>query len=63
MSTLDREPRRTSLKGNGPLYEPRIDPGVNTLTPQRLGPKSPRMATIPRGQNMTGTEKRMPVKR
>lgn len=63
MSTLDKEPRTTSLKGNGPLYEPRIDAGVNTLTPQRLGPKSPRMASIPRGQNMIGTEKRMPVKR
>lgn len=63
MSTLDREPRRTSLKGNGPLHEPRIDPGQNMMNPQRLGPKSPRMATIPRGQNMTGAEKRMPVKR
>lgn len=63
MSTLDREPRTTSLKGNGPLYEPRVDPGVNTLTPPRLGPKSPRMTTIPRGQVMTGTEKRMSVKR
>lgn len=63
MSILDREPRTVSLKSNGPLYEPRIDPGVNTLTPQRLGPKSPRMATIPRGQVMTGAEKRVPVKR
>jgi hypothetical protein len=63
MSTLDRSRPAASLKGNGPLYEPRIDPGINTLTPQRLGPKSPRMATIPRGDVMTGMPKRMPVKR
>lgn len=63
MSTLDREPRATSIQRNGPLYEPRIDSGVNTLTPPRLGPKSPRAVTIPRGQVMTGAEKRMPLKR
>ncbi len=53
MSTLDREPRTISAK-YGAQY---------MLNPPRLGPKSPRMATIPRGQDMTGAEKRMPVKR
>lgn len=62
MSTLDREPRMSGGKSSA-LFEPRIDPGVNTLTPQRLGPKSPRASMIPRGQSMTGAPSRMPVKR
>ena len=63
MSTLDREPRTISGGKNSPLYEPRVDPGANRLNPERLGPQSPRMATIPRGQAMTSAEKYMPVKR
>lgn len=63
MSTLDREPRTISITKNGPLFEKRVDPGVNNMNPQRVGPMSPRATMIARGVDHTVAEKRMPVKR
>jgi hypothetical protein len=63
MSTLDRQPRGVSRDKSSPLYERRVDPGVNTLTPQRVDPPSKLAPAPPRGADMTGPEKRMPVKR
>ena len=62
MSTLDREPRRITNVG-GPIYERRVNPGINTPTPERVDGPSRMSAKIPRGQDMTGMPKRMSVKR
>ncbi len=63
MSTLDREPRTLSGDRPSPLFERRVDPGVNTLMPKRVDPPSLLARKIPRGQDMTGPPARMPVKR
>lgn len=46
-----------------PLFERRVDPGVNTLTPKRVDPPSKLPTKIPRGPDLTGMPARMPVKR
>jgi len=46
-----------------PLFERRVDPGVNTLAPKRVDPPSKLPAKIPRGPDLTGMPARMPVKR
>ena len=58
MSTLDREPRTSSSD-----IDARIDPGATCANPPRVTATQPRMATIPRGQVMTGAGKHIPVKR
>jgi hypothetical protein len=63
MSTNDREPRVISADRPSPLFERRVDPGVNTLTPKRVDPPSKLSTQIPRGRNMTGEPGRIPVKR
>lgn len=62
MSTNDREPRLSRGKSS-PLFERRIDPGVNTPRPERVDPPSRLSNPIPRGVDHTGPERRMPVKR
>ena len=62
MSTLDKQPRIDGGPST-PFREPRIDAGVNTITPKRVN-MPPRLSTmIPRGEALTGNPKRMPVKR
>ena len=62
MSTLDREPRVNGGPST-PFREPRIDPGVNTVTPDRVN-MPPRLSTpIPRGPDLTKPPARMQVKR
>ncbi len=62
VSTLDREPR-ISGGPSTPLHEPRIDPGTNAVNPPRVD-MPPKLSTpIPRGPNLTGPEKKIPVKR
>lgn len=57
MSTLDREPRTTNTR-NDALHEPRAPGGVGRVNqPQKLAPAPPR------GQDMAGAPKQMPVKR
>lgn len=57
MSTLDQQPRTTSTR-NDALHEPRAAGGVGRVNqPQKLAPAPPR------GQDMTGSPKQMPVKR
>jgi hypothetical protein len=63
MSTLDREPRDISANRPSPLFERRVDPGVNTLRPARVDPPSLLAPKPPRGADMTGAPGRMPVKR
>ncbi len=63
MSTNDREPRELSRDKPSPLFERRVDPGVNTLRPARVDPPSKLSTQIPRGPDLTGPEKRRPVKR
>lgn len=63
MSTNDREPRTISRDKPGPLFERRVDPGVNTMTPARVDPPSKLTPQIPRGADMTKAPARMPVKR
>jgi len=46
-----------------PLFERRVDPGVNTLAPKRVDPPSKLPTKIPRGPDLTGMPARMPVKR
>jgi hypothetical protein len=46
MSTNDRERRTISPDRPSPLFERRVDPGVNTLTPKRVDPPS-RLAPAP----------------
>ncbi len=62
MSTLDRE-ARLSGGAPSPLFERRVDPGVNTLSPARVDPPSKLTPPIPRGTDNTASERRMPVKR
>ncbi len=62
MSTNDREPR-LSRGTPSPLFERRVDPGVNTLDPRRVDPPSKLSTRIPRGADLTKPERRMPVKR
>ncbi len=63
MSTNDREPRNISADRPSPLFERRVDPGVNTITPRRVDPPSRLPTKIPRGPDLTGMPPRMPVKR
>lgn len=63
MSTLDREPRNISADRPSPLFERRVDPGVNTLTPKRVDPPSLLAPKSPRGSDMTGAPGRMAIKR
>lgn len=63
MSTNDREPRTISRDRPSPLFERRVDPGVNTITPKRVDPPSLLPTKIPRGPDLTGMPARMPVKR
>lgn len=46
MSTLDREPRTISADRPSPLFERRVDPGVNTINPRNVDPPS-RLAPAP----------------
>ena len=64
MSTNDREERTISKDKPSPLFERRVDPGVNTLTPKRVDPPSKLSTQIPRGPDMTGAEwpKKLPTK-
>lgn len=63
MSTNDRESRSLSNGRPSPLFERRVDPGVNTTAPKRVDPPSKLAAKIPRGPDLTGMPARMPVKR
>lgn len=63
MSTNDRDSRALSNGRPSPLFERRVDPGVNTLTPRRVDPPSKLPTKIPRGPDLTGMPARMPVKR
>lgn len=62
MSTLDRQPRINSGP-NDALHERRVDPGTGAARPERVGPADRMPVKLPRGQDMTGMPKRMPVKR
>lgn len=62
MSTLDRDDRSSGGKSS-PLFEPRVDPGVNALNPRRVSPPSLLSTQIPRGADNTKPSGRMPVKR
>jgi hypothetical protein len=62
MSINDRDDR-SSGGASSPLFEPRVDPGVNTLNPKRVSPPSQLSARIPRGADNTKSPARMPVKR
>lgn len=46
-----------------PLFERRVDPGVDTLNPKRVDPPWKLATKIPRGPDLTGMPARMPVKR
>lgn len=61
MSTNDREPRLGGGKPS-PLFERRVDPGVNTLRPERVDPPSKLSTPIPRGPDLTTPEKRRPIR-
>lgn len=63
MSTNDREPRNISADRPSPLFERRVDSGVNTLRPARVDPPSRLSTQIPRGPNLTKAPARMPVRR
>lgn len=63
MSTNDREPRTLSNGRPSPLFERRVDPGVNTMAPKRVDPPSKLATKIPRGPDLTGMPARMGVKR
>jgi hypothetical protein len=63
LSTNDREPRAISADRPSPLFERRVDPGVNTIMPKRVDPPSRLATKIPRGPDLTGMPARMPVKR
>ena len=63
MSTLDREPRNISADRPSPLFERRVNPGVNTLRPERVDPPSLLAPKPPRGPDMTKPQGRMAVKR
>ena len=61
MSTLDREPRTISQDRPSPLFERRVNPGVNTLRPERVDPPSKLAPAPPRGSdrpNNTGPVRR-----
>lgn len=62
MSTVDRNDR-SSVGASSPLFEPRVDPGVNALNPRRVSPLSQLSTQIPRGADNTKPSGRMPVKR
>lgn len=62
MSTLDRQPRINSGP-NDALHEPRVDPGTGAAVPPRADRQDRLPTRIPRGPDLTGMPKRMPVKR
>lgn len=55
--------RNLSADRPSPLFERRVDPGVNTLTPKRVDPPSKLPTKIARGPVMTGMPARLPVRR
>jgi hypothetical protein len=63
MDPLDRPRVRDAIERPSPLYERRIDPGVNVLNPRRVDPPSRLAPAPPRGSDLTKPEARVPVKR
>jgi hypothetical protein len=51
MSTNDREPRVISGARPSPLFERRVDPGVNTPNPRRVDPPSKLAPAAPKTPN------------
>ena len=61
MSTLDKQPRVNSGP-NDALHERRVDPGTGAAVPPRVDGPSRKPASIPRGPDLTGMPKKMPVR-
>ncbi len=62
MSTIDRQPRINSSP-NDALHERRVDPGTGAAVSPRADRPDRLPTKLPRGQDMTGAPKRVPVKR
>lgn len=62
-SITQRQPPADRPSGLRALTEPRVDPGRNVTNPERVSGPSKLSTMIPKGQNNTGREPRMPVKR